>query len=60
MNAHIFNACLLIGWLLASAGGVMLNVGAGLVGGGLLLLVIVLLVARIAGVYLPKPKEGDE
>lgn len=59
MNAQTFNACLLIGWLLALAGGVWLNVGLGLVGGGLLLIVVVLLVARVAGVYMPR-KEEDE
>lgn len=59
MNAKIFNACLLIGWLLALAGGVWLNVGYGLVGGGLLLIAVVLVVARVAGVYLPRT-EGDD
>jgi hypothetical protein len=62
MNANIFNICLLIGWLLALAGGVYLNVGAGLVAGGILLLVIVFAVARVAGVYVPAPKidEGTD
>jgi len=58
MNAHLFNACLLVGWLLVLAGGCMLNVGAGLVGGGLLLLALVFVVARVAGVYVPK-KDAD-
>ncbi|HDR9185276.1 TPA: hypothetical protein QDB06_005917 [Burkholderia vietnamiensis] len=59
MNANIFNACLLIGWLLALAGGIWLNPGVGLAAGGLLLIVIAFVVARVAGIYVPQ-KEGDE
>lgn len=59
MNAYIFNACLLLGWLLVLAGGCLFNVAAGLVGAGLLLLVLVVLVARHAGVYVPKKREAD-
>jgi hypothetical protein len=54
MNAHLFNSCLLIGWLMALAGGCLVNLGAGLIGGGLLLLVLTLFIARFGGVYLPK------
>jgi hypothetical protein len=59
MNIHIFNATLFIGWLLAFAGGLVLNVGAGLLAGGLLLIVLALLVSRIAGgIFIPQ-KDAD-
>lgn len=60
MNAHLFNACLLIGWLLVLAGGCLVHVGYGLVFAGLLLLVVVLFVSRMAGVYLPGGKPDRE
>jgi len=59
MNAHIFNICLLLGWLFVLAGGIYLNVGAGLVAGGVLLLGIVFAVARMAGVYVPAAKTDE-
>lgn len=57
MNVHVFNATLLIGWLLVLIGGVVLNVGAGLLGAGLLLIALAFAVARIAGVFVPKKEE---
>lgn len=54
MHIHVFNACLLVGWLLVLVGGVLLNVGAGLVGAGSLLLVLAFISARMGGVYAPK------
>lgn len=62
MNAHVFNACLLVGWLLVLAGGVLLNVGAGLAAAGLLLIVLSFLASRIAGgIYLPNKRiEGGD
>ncbi|AQW29048.1 hypothetical protein ACEQ38_09205 [Ralstonia syzygii subsp. celebesensis] len=60
MNAHLFNACLLIGWLLVLAGGCLVHVGYGLAFAGLLLLVVVLFVSRMAGVYLPGGKTDGE
>lgn len=57
MHAYVFNACLLIGWLLALAGGVLVNLGVGLAAGGLLLIALVLLSARMAGgLYMPGEK----
>lgn len=53
MNATLFNACLLIGWLLALVGGCLLEPWVGLVFGGLLLLVLVFKVASMAGIYVP-------
>lgn len=58
MNVHVFNATLLVGWLLVLAGGIVLNVGAGLLGAGLLLIVLVFAVARVAGgVFVPRKEE---
>lgn len=59
MNARLFNACLLLGWLLVIAGGCLVNVGYGLVFAGLLLLVMVFIVARVAGVYVPERKDDE-
>lgn len=58
MNLLVFNASLLVGWALVLVGGCMLNLGAGLIGGGVLLLLIVLLCARMGGVYAPRKAEG--
>lgn len=60
MNLRIFNASLLIGWLLVLAGGVIVNVGWGLAIGGGVLLLLALLSAYIAGIYEPKAKPGPE
>jgi len=64
MAARTFNACLLLGWLLVLAGGVALNVGAGLAAAGVLLIVLALLSARLAGgLYVadqpPTQREGE-
>lgn len=59
MNAYIFNICLLTGWLLALAGGALLNLGAGLIFAGLLLLAIVLVVTRMVGIYVPNREKKD-
>lgn len=57
MNIHIFNAGLLLGWLLVLVGGVLVHPGAGLIGAGVLLLVLVFLSVRLAGgVFVPPPK----
>lgn len=58
MNSHIFNASLLIGWLLIVLGvGGLHSVAAALLVGGVLLMGITLLLARWAGVMAPPPKE---
>ena len=54
MNARLFNACLLIGWLLVVAGGCLVRISYGLIGGGLLLLALTLLTAWLGGIYMPK------
>ncbi|MER2537648.1 MAG: hypothetical protein ABTQ26_00250 [Azonexus sp.] len=61
MNIKIFNACLLIGWLLVLAGGLLINPGPGLIGAGLLLVILVLIVSRLAGIYAdPETTETPE
>ena len=61
MNIKIFNACLLLGWLLVLAGGVWLEPGLGLAAAGLLLIVLVLIVSQMAGIYAePEPPETAE
>ena len=61
MHVNAFNACLFIGWLLVLAGGVWLNRGAGLAVAGVLLILLALLSARVAGgIYIPSEhQEGS-
>jgi len=59
MNLPTFNIALLLGWLLASAGGIILNTGAGLLMAGLLLVVLTLFSARCFGLYLSDQKEAQ-
>ena len=54
MNVRVFNSCLLCGWLMTTAGGIVLNVGAGLCGGGLLLIVLTMALARVGGLFVSR------
>lgn len=55
MHVRVFNGCLLLGWLLVTAGGILLSPGAGLAASGVLLILLALLGARISGgLYVPK------
>lgn len=49
MNLRVFNLALLIGWAMVTAGGLLVRPWIGLVAGGLLLLVLTVLAARLAG-----------
>lgn len=49
MNLHIFNAALIAGWLMVLSGAMLINTGAGLVLGGLLLLALVFISVHLAG-----------
>jgi hypothetical protein len=60
MNIKVFNLCLLLGWLMVLAGGVIVNPGWGIVGAGALLLVLTLATAYLAGIQAPKPGEAGE
>ena len=59
MSLRIFNSALLFGWLLVLVGGCLINVGAGLAFGGLLLLAITFSVSRMAGIYAAPAEEKE-
>lgn len=47
-NTH-FNIAVFTGWLMATAGAMLLNIGAGLIAGGVLLIALTIGLARMAG-----------
>lgn len=49
MNVLVFNIALLLGWAMVTAGCALVGLWVGLVVGGLLLLVLTVLAARLAG-----------
>lgn len=53
MNLRVFNLCLLVGWLMVLAGGVVINLGWGIAVSGALLLALVLAGAYLGGLYDP-------
>lgn len=57
MNIHIFNACLLIGWIMVTAGAMVLNLGAGACVGGALLIALTFATARMGGLFINKDSE---
>lgn len=59
MDVRIFNLCLLVGWAMFLAGGVVLNPGWGILAAGALLLVLTIAGAVFFGVRGPKPKNGE-
>lgn len=61
MHIYIFNAALLVAWLLVLVGGVLLNLGAGLIAAGVMLLVLVSWSIRLGGgVYAPTRSQKGE
>lgn len=61
VNIKVFNMCLLLGWLMVLAGGVILNPGWGIVAAGGLLIALTLAAAYLAGWEQPaRPKKTDE
>ena len=54
MNARVLNGCLALGWLMFVGGCCLVKVAFGLAAGGLLLLGLTILMARLGGIYLPK------
>lgn len=58
MNLLFFNVAIAIGWLMVLIGTLLVNIAGGLVVGGVLLLALTFLGARMAGVYAPRAK-GD-
>lgn len=55
MNVKIFNACLLVGWLLVLVGGIIVHPGFGMAFAGLLLIALAIFDVRIAGLHVPRP-----
>lgn len=51
MNIKHFNIAVLLGWLLTSVGAMLLNLGAGLVVSGMLLLALTFSLIRIGGLH---------
>lgn len=62
MNVKIFNVCMLIGWLMVLAGGVLVHPGWGIAIAGGLLLLLTLVSAYFAGLHgMAKPvSDGGE
>lgn len=55
MNVRVFNLCLLVGWLMVLAGGVVVNPGWGIAIAGGLLIALTLAATYIAGWESPAP-----
>lgn len=51
MNIVVFNACVLIGWVMVLAGGWMLNPAFGLIGAGALLIAMTFFASFLGGVH---------
>ncbi len=60
MNIKVFNVCLLLGWLMVLAGGIVIHPGWGLAFAGGLLIALALASSYIAGLYSPAGKPGAE
>lgn len=60
MNIRVFNVCLLLGWLMVLAGGVVIHPGWGIAIAGSLLIVLTLAAAYIAGWEQQKPAAAGE
>jgi len=58
MNIKLFNLCLLLGWLMVLAGGVVIHPGWGIAVAGGLLLVLTLASAYLAGLHDAGGKRG--
>jgi hypothetical protein len=50
MHRHVYNACLLCGWMLTSTGAGLVYLPAGLITAGVLLLGLTLFGARLAAI----------
>lgn len=54
MDVKLFNLCLLLGWLMVLAGGVIIHPGWGIALAGVLLLLLTLASAYLAGLHEAK------
>jgi hypothetical protein len=59
MNIRVFNVCLLLGWIMVLAGGVVIHPGWGIAIAGGLLIVLTLAAAYIAGWEPPAAKPAE-
>ena len=61
MNLKLFNICLLVGWLMILAGGVVIHPGWGIAIAGAVLFVTTVLMGYVFGVRAetPAPRRGD-
>ena len=59
MDIKIFNVCLLLGWLMVLAGGIVINPGWGIAVAGGLLVLLTLIAAYLAGWVQPGSPEPD-
>ena len=59
MDVKIFNICLLLGWLMVLAGGIVINPGWGIAIAGALLVMLTLMAAYIAGWARPAGTKPD-
>ncbi|MDN7993089.1 hypothetical protein QZM97_23730 [Burkholderia orbicola] len=59
MDVKIFNVCLLLGWLMVLAGGIVVNPGWGIAIAGGLLVLLTLIAAYLAGWAQPGPPQPD-
>lgn len=60
MHINIMNGCLLFAWLLVTLGGVLLNLGVGLLLSGFTLIALVLFLVKKFGAYVPKTDKPHE
>ncbi|MBN3789711.1 hypothetical protein [Burkholderia sp. Ac-20353] len=60
MNIKIFNVCLLLGWLMVLAGGVIVNPGWGVAIAGALMVFMTLAAAYISGWARPANRKANQ
>ena len=58
MNVYVYNAALVVGWLLVLVGAMLVHGAAGLMVGGFLLLILVFVTVRLGGLYAPERNRG--
>ena len=59
MSLTVFNACLLLGWMLFTGGLMLINIGAGLAAGGIAMTLLTVLLARTFGLTRPKARKPE-
>lgn len=60
MNVKIFNVCLMVGWLMVLAGGVVIHPGWGIAIAGGLLMALTMASAYLAGLHAGNAKAGGQ